>query len=666
MLRCLGMRSNTEETTTLAAAEAARLIGLGYRVLRMNGATKTPAVARGLFGRAHPTFTNLPVDFSGPEYGLAVLCGPCAAHPGEDLVCLDIDGPFDLEAHLGVLPPTLTSKQGAHRWYRVPAGALRCGNDWFKTRGSAAEAGALDVKTNGGYAVEYPSLDKRGAVITYDAPGWRTPAELPAEALARLKDARSRTQTLRAQAVALAVAAPAAVQGQDGSGALWGVALDLVRGLRLPPGEALAVLQAHYNPRCVPPWSEAELVHKCTDALEKGEVAMGFLAVQSPPGGYLLTEKGAVKACFENTARYVRAAHPELRWDEVAFEVYGAGPSPVDVEALSGHVRSGAAVAVGLDPSKGSACDAIVHVAREKAFNRVREALEALPRWDGRRRLDRWLLESLGAADTEYHRAVGRAWLISAMARAFCPGCKADHMLLLEGAQGIGKSTVLSVLAGPAFKDLTFSAHDKDAMQDLRGAWVVEYSELTGLGKRDDDWLKGHIARATDSYRASYGRSSQNYPRACVLAGTVNPQGDGRYLRDAENRRYWPVECAAEPRTLPARLGWLTQHRDQVLAEALAAYRGGEVWYLDRDVGQTAAQEARREIDPLEASVPGVVGDDYEVDMRVLRTDPRLVRDLPSSAVGQAKALAKVLRRLGFKAPTNHATTVWRRRRPEQ
>lgn len=647
-------------TTTLAAAEAARLISLGYRVLRMNGATKTPAVAKGKFGKANPQFTSLPADFTGPQYGLAILCGPCAAWPGEDLVCLDLDGAFDLAAYVGELPPTLTSKNGAHRYYRVPAGALKCGNDWFQTK---AETGAaLDVKTNGGYAVEYPSLDRRGAVVQYDEPGWRDPAQLPAEALDRLRGARAKKGSLRAQAVALAQTAPASVEGQNGSTALWNVALDLVRGLRLPQGEALAVLAAHYNPRCVPPWSEAELLHKVDDAFSKAEVPFGYLAVQQPEGGYLVSEKGGVKPCFENTVRYVRAAYPDLRWDEVAFVVYDGPERRVDVETLSGHVRSGAAVAVGLDPSKAAACDAIVHVAKEKGFNRTRDALEALPRWDGRRRLDRWLTASLGAQDSEYHRAVGRAWLISAMARAFKPGCKADHLLLLEGAQGIGKSTALSVLGGAGYKDLTFSAHDKDAMQDLRGAWMVEYSELSGLGKRDDEWLKGHIARSVDSYRASYGRDSQDYPRACVLAGTTNPQGDGRYLRDSENRRYWPVACEAPATTLRARLGWLVENRDQVLAEALAAYRGGEVWYLDREVGQTIEQERRREVDPLEVSIPDVVGDEAEVSVRMLRCDPRIARDLPPSAVGQGRAIARVLRRMGF-VELPGGRSLWRRAR---
>jgi hypothetical protein len=630
-------------------AEAERLIRAGLRVWPV-GPNKKPT-RPGFARKDGPEACAAPHEFARAD--VAVLAGPCAlAGAAHRLVLLDLDGPVPDGEVPASWPPTLTAKGGAHRWYLVPKDTKA----WRQTaRVKAGEGWAVDTRDWGGYGKETkdgsPLWDNWGVA----------PAVLTEAQCAELFGA---VATGRAAAVVLAKTAPPSVQGQDGSGALWAVALDLVRGYRLSPGEAHAIIMAHYNPRCVPPWSEAEVSHKVHDALANGKAEFGYLAVQQPEGGYLLTEKGSVKACFENTTRYIRAAYPDLRWDEVGLVAYD-GAKRVDVEALSGHVRSGAAVAVGLDPSKGSACDAIVHVARERGFNRTRDALEALPRWDGRRRLDRWLCEALGAADSEYTRAVGRAWLVSAMARAFSPGCKADHLLLLEGGQGIGKSTALSILGGDGYKDLMFSAHDKDAMQDLRGAWVVEYSELNGLAKRDDEWLKGHIARAVDSYRASYGRDSQDYPRGCVLAGTVNPSGDGRYLRDAENRRYWPVACEAPASTIRQRLGWLSANRDQVLAEALAAYRAGEVWYLDRDVGQGAEQEARREIDPLEVSVPLVVGDDHEVDMRMLRCDPLLLRDLPSSAVAQAKALAKVLRKLGFHPPTHNDARVWRRpRRP--
>lgn len=645
------MTTLTTTTTNDQRAEAARLIAAGLRVWPV-GSNKRP-VRAGFARKDGPDVCASVHEFANAD--VAVLAGPCAfVGPEYRLVLLDLDGDVP-ESELPAWPATLTSKRGAHRWYRVGADSKA----WRQTaRVRSGEGWAVDTRDWGGYGKE-TSAAEGGLWDNWGV----APAVLSDAQCAELFSAKASAQ---AQATVLAKTAPAGVQGQNGSGALWSVALDLVRGLRVPVADAVRLLMTHYSPRCTPPWSEAEVRHKCVDALERGTVAMGYLAVSTPEGGYLLTEKGGVKSCFENVVRYVGAAYPDLQWDEVALCVF-AGGKRQDLEALSGDVRSGANVAVGLDPSKNTAVDALVHVARKKPFNHIRDMLEALPRWDGRRRLDRWLVVFLGAADTEYHRAVGRAWLISAMARAFRPGVKADHLLLLEGAQGVGKSTALAVLGGAGlYKDLTFSSHDKDAMQDLRGAWVVEYSELSGLSRRDDEWLKGHIARAVDSYRTSYGRESLDHPRTCVLAGTTNPQGDGRYLRDAENRRYWPVACEAPAATVVERMRALSAVRDQLLAEALSAYRAGEVWYLDRDVGQATEQENRREIDPLETSVPAVIGDEYEVDMRMLRCDPRLARDLPSSAVGASKALAKVMRRMGFKPPKGHSTTVWRRRRPEQ
>jgi hypothetical protein len=443
-------------------AEAERLIRAGLRVWPV-GPNKKPT-RPGFARKDGPEACAAPHEFARAD--VAVLAGPCAlAGAAHRLVLLDLDGPVPDGEVPASWPPTLTAKGGAHRWYLVPKDTKA----WRQTaRVKAGEGWAVDTRDWGGYGKETkdgsPLWDNWGVA----------PAVLTEAQCAELFGA---VATGRAAAVVLAKTAPPSVQGQDGSGALWAVALDLVRGYRLSPGEAHAIIMAHYNPRCVPPWSEAEVSHKVHDALANGKAEFGYLAVQQPEGGYLLTEKGSVKACFENTTRYIRAAYPDLRWDEVGLVAYD-GAKRVDVEALSGHVRSGAAVAVGLDPSKGSACDAIVHVARERGFNRTRDALEALPRWDGRRRLDRWLCEALGAADSEYTRAVGRAWLVSAMARAFSPGCKADHLLLLEGGQGIGKSTALSILGGDGYKDLMFSAHDKDAMQDLRGrgSWSIPSS----------------------------------------------------------------------------------------------------------------------------------------------------------------------------------------------
>lgn len=633
-------------------AEASRLVAAGYRVWPVRDKHPTRA---GFARKDGPDVCASAYEFEHAD--VAVLCGPCpAVGEGRHLVLVDLDGDVPEDALPSGWPATLTSKRGAHRWYSVSAESK-----WRQTaRVRKGDGWGVDTRDWGGFGQE----TKPGLGPLWDNWGV-SPAELTD---AQVEELFAPARSAKALALVAVKTAPAAVQGANGSGALWDVALELVRGLRIEQGEALALLKAHYNPRCVPPWSEAELLHKVRDAHDNAKVPFGFALTRAPEGGYLLTEKGAVKACFENYARYIAAAHPELSWDEMAYAVHLDGKR-ADIAALIGETRSGINTAIGLDPSATNTHGALEHVARRRPFNRLRQALDALPRWDGRSRLDSWLQRSLGATDGAYERRVGRMWLISAIARAYRPGCKADCLLILEGAQGIGKSTALAVIGGAVeggYKDLAFHTKDKDAMQELRGAWVVEYSELTGLDKRDSAWLKGFIAKSVDTYRPSHAPAVGDFPRTCVLSGTVNPEGDGRYLKDEENRRFWPVYCAGTPATLRERLGWLTQNRDQLLAEAKAMFTAGEAWWPEGDFGQRAAQEARREIDPLEVSVPLVVGTDLEVDMRMLRCDPRLARDLPQSGVGQGRALGKVLRRLGFNPPKSKASPVWWRRKTEQ
>ena len=220
-------------------------------------------------------------------------------------------------------------------------------------------------------------------------------------------------------------------------------------------------------------------------------------------------------------------------------------------------------------------------IALEMPYHPVRAYLKGL-QWDGVPRLHNWLCTYLSVPDTQYSRSVGKKWLLSAVARVYLPGCKADAVLVLEGAQGRGKSTALSILAGPWFTDRLSDIRSKDAAEELCGVWLVEIAELHSLAKADANAIKAYLSRATDRYRPSYGRRSVTVPRQCVFAATVNP--DSGYLKDATGgRRFWPVECGMID--LPA----LRFDRDQIWAEALAAYKRGETWWLDED-GELLAQ----------------------------------------------------------------------------
>ena len=161
--------------------------------------------------------------------------------------------------------------------------------------------------------------------------------------------------------------------------------------------------------------------------------------------------------------------------------------------------------------------------------------------WDGVERLDRWLSTYLGAEDTDYSRAVGSRWLISAVARIFQPGAKADCCLILEGPQGIRKSTALRTIAGEYFTDELADLGSKDAAMQTRGVWIIELSELDNLSHAEVARIKAFMSRTTDRFRPPYGMRLVESPRQCVFAGTVN---HGTYLRDETGgRRFWPVVC---------------------------------------------------------------------------------------------------------------------------
>ncbi|WP_158266741.1 virulence-associated E family protein [Alsobacter soli] len=234
---------------------------------------------------------------------------------------------------------------------------------------------------------------------------------------------------------------------------------------------------------------------------------------------------------------------------------------------------------LGLDVQPNAVAEAALVVARANPVHPVREYLKGLV-WDGRERTSAWLSTYFGAEHSPYVAAVGRKFLISAVARIMEPGCKVDTMLILEGDQGIGKSTAIKVLAGEDwFTDsMPPKLNERDAAIQLRGKFIIEMAELSVLARANDGDSKGFLSRAVDDYRPVYGRTAEKVPRQCVFIGTTNSD---EYLRDATGaRRFWPVACNKVD------LVALAADRDQLWAEALALYKAGNQWHL------TEAEEA--------------------------------------------------------------------------
>jgi len=206
----------------------------------------------------------------------------------------------------------------------------------------------------------------------------------------------------------------------------------------------------------------------------------------------------------------------------------------------------------------------------------VRDFITSL-KWDGVDRLETFLIEVAGAEDTPYTRAVTKKWLIAAVARIMQPGCKVDTMLILEGAQGIRKSTLLRELTGPEwFSDTPIMIGDKDGYQSMRGKWIIELAELSSLKGRDAEKAKAFFSSPVDYYRPSYARMNKEFKRQCIFVGTTNSD---EYLSDSTgNRRYWPVHC--NKRIDLVQVGEL---RNQLWAEAYTRFLRGDTWYLDTE-----------------------------------------------------------------------------------
>lgn len=227
--------------------------------------------------------------------------------------------------------------------------------------------------------------------------------------------------------------------------------------------------------------------------------------------------------------------------------------------------------------TKSDVKDAIEMVAWTRKRHCARESVQGVE-WDDEPRIDRWLIDYLGAVPSDaqpldYLLAAGRNCLLSMVARLDRPGCQVDTMLVLEGPQGIGKTSALRILGGAYYRVALESMTGKDFLQALRGAWVIEIAELSSTSKADVERIKVIISTPSDPYRPSYGAFTLTYPRQCIFIGTTNR--DDYLADDTGGRRFHPVRVGLTPLQLTA----LAADRAQLLAEAWVRMVGGEPWY---------------------------------------------------------------------------------------
>lgn len=296
-------------------------------------------------------------------------------------------------------------------------------------------------------------------------------------------------------------------------------------------------------------------------------------------------------------------------------------------------------------------------------YHAVREYLDGL-KWDGTVRLLHMLGTYFGvAANPDYTQAVSVKWMVGAVARAYRPGCKMDNVLILEGDQGVMKSTALKVLFSPWFTDAAFDIGTPDGNAIIRGMWCVELAELDGYNRSDASRSKAFFTRTEDRYRNPYGRKPVNIPRQGVFAGSVNHSA---YLKDESgNRRYWPVMTGV------IEVDDLKRVRDQLWAEAVSEFRAGTEWWA------RASDRALFEVEQDER----YIGDAYESMMRdwldghtetsIVRQPQATMADLLGKALhldarawtlGEQQRVGRIMARIA-RNPLDPNKPLWQRKR---
>ena len=298
------------------------------------------------------------------------------------------------------------------------------------------------------------------------------------------------------------------------------------------------------------------------------------------------TDKRGIKSTASNAFVVLEndpALKGKLRYDEFRDRPEIVGRLPWDRKSAESYVRrwtdaDDASLRIYMEKTYGitgkdKIKDAKVKCFEEHKYHPVRDYLNGLE-WDRTPRLDRAVIDYIGADDNELTRAATKTWMVAAVARIFEPGCKMDYCLILVGAQGVGKSTFFEVMGGEWYNgNLSAMSSDRQSLEQLRGSWIFELQELDGMKKREVSSVKAFITNRTDKYRGAYKENTDEFPRQCVFGGTTN---EDTFLKDdTGERRFWPVQVSRERQKMGNPRKALMRDRDQLWAEAVDSYRHG-------------------------------------------------------------------------------------------
>ena len=416
-----------------------------------------------------------------------------------------------------------------------------------------------------------------------------------------------------------------------------------------------------YSRTCVPPWSDAELRHKLESANAKAsyegwperERASDVRIVigggddegqgEPVPPAELIEVNGSPAKIPSNVSRML-AFYPRgtPRLNLMAHRVEwpdGSRISDTDEVHIQGWLAAQPAmlrVLVGLEAVHAG----VLACAEERPFHPVREYLAGLA-WDGKPRIEGFARDCLGAVDGVLVQHYMRCFFVGAVARAMNPGCQLDTVLVLEGAQGVRKTTALRTLFGAKWFGNTPINVKKtpDCYQALEGFWGYELGELDAHA-REAAAAKAFVSMREDTYRPSYGRNTVSRLRQVAFTATTNAD---TYLADETGaRRYQCLRCGSVD------IERIAQERDQLWAEAAHRYASGETWWLDSETEVIAAidVDSRYQGDSWEVLLPGLLTDHATVTsaaaLVLLGVEPG------KHARGDAMRVGAALRRCGW------------------
>ncbi len=527
---------------------------------------------------------------NGPNIGLSV---------GPGHVVLDVDvrknGQYtfiQLQRKYEALPITLTCRTGGGGWHYYFRTDTPIKND---SLGKVLGEG-IDVRGDGGYVIAPPSCHETGSLYYWDESKGNSISMAPAwliELLTKEKD--------------LAELGPRPdfiVEGARNE-ALTRMA-GAMRRQGMDQNSILAALMKENTMRLRPP-------------LEKSEVARIATSISKYKPKVEITDwrkllkrdsNGVFKANASNAAIMMTMAEEwkgVLGYDEFHEDIVWRNRPPEgmfrpdaktkfhDDDTL--YVQSWLATKFGPSFTTDNIYTAVRTVARKSKFNSLIESLDALE-WDGVKRARDWLPRYCGTKDNLVTRKIGWWWILSAIARAYEPGCQVDHVLVLEGPKGIGKTAACRILGGAFFAEGLPQINHQYIGMMMAGKWIIELGELSSIQGVKWAKVKQFITQKSDVYREPYSRTSTTRLRSCVFIATTN---DVEYA-DEQDRRILPVTCSN------INLTKLAEDRDQLLAETVQAFRNGEKWYphAEEDNSELIKEQERRRIsDPWEDKILG-------------------------------------------------------------